>query len=204
MSDNNTSEPYFEAAYENYKGGCSVTYLNNRELSRQMKIGTSVADVWPTDMTFSMNPERPRDVALIDYIYNLEGFLLASPRLATFLRDQALPEVEFLPVAILDHKGRAASKEYAIVNCHRVIDCVDQRSSDFKWDGLQDPSMVVKRMALSADALGENDRLIRPRFVPGVVLYRADLREALNTQKFTGLAFTRKLFGDFTVYRRPR
>jgi hypothetical protein len=204
VSPKSTPQEYFEVAYEPYKGGCSVTHLNDRELAWPLKTGKSVATAWPKDMTFSMNPERSKDVALTDYIPNLEGFLLASPRLTTFLREQALPGVEFLPVTILDHKKRVASKEHTIVNCYHVVDCVDQKSSDFKWDGLENPSMVVKRMALRADALGENDKLIRPKFVPGKVLYRADLREALNAQKFTGLAFTRKLFGDFKVYRQPR
>jgi hypothetical protein len=155
-------------------------------------------------MSFSMNPERPKDVTLTDYIQNQEGVLLAGPRLVSFLRSQALPDVEFLPVSILDHKGRVASTEYAIVHCCRVIDCVDQEKSDFKWNGLEKPSMSVSRMVLKSDTLGENDRLIRPKFVPGKVLYRADLREALHEQRFTGLAFSRALFGDTTVYRGLR
>jgi hypothetical protein len=199
VSDDKTPQ-YFEAAYEHQKGGCSVTHLSNREFAWPLKTGKRLADTWPADMTFSMNPERPKDKALIDYISNLEGLLLASPKLVTFLRGQSLPDLEFLPVTILDHKQRVASKDYAIVNSHRVIDCVDQQASDFQWDGLQDRSMVVKRLALKADALGENDRLIRPKFVPGKVLYRADLREALKAQQFTGLGFSRELFGDFNVY----
>lgn len=204
MSDDTTPSLYFEVASENVKGACSVTYLNNREHSWAMKTGKSVSRTWPADMTFSMNPERPKDVALIDAIYNLEGYLLASARLTTFLRALSLPQVEFLPVAILDHKGRIASKDYTIPHCHRVVDCVDQQNSDFKWDGLQDPSMVVKQLALNPSALGDEDRLIRPQYIPGVTLYRADLREILNAEKFVGLMFSRKLFGDFTVYRRPR
>jgi len=195
---------YFEVAYEAYKGGCSVTHLSNRELAWPLKTGNSVAATWPNDMKFGMNPERPKDVALTDYIPNLEGLLLASPRLTAFLTEQRFPEVEFLPVAILDHKKRVVAKDYTIVNCYHVVDCVDQKTSDFKWDGLENPSMVVKKMALKADALADNDNLICPKFVPGKVLYRADLRDSLNTQNFTGLAFTRKLFGDFKVYRRPR
>jgi hypothetical protein len=196
-----TAPEYFEVVYKTYKGGCFATYLSNRELAWPLKTGKSVAAAWPADMTFSMDPEQPKNVTLIDYIDNLEGFLLASPRLTTFLRDQRLMEVEFLPVIILDHKKRVASKDYTIVNCYHVVDCVDQNGSDFKWDGLENPSMVVERMALIPEALAEDDRLIRPKFVPGKVLFRADLREALKDQQFTGLGFSRELFGDFNVYR---
>jgi hypothetical protein len=143
-------------------------------------------------------------VTLTDYIQNLEGVLLASPRLGAFLREQALPDVEFLPVSILDHKGRVASPDYAIVHCCHVVDCVDQEKSEFEWDGLEKPTMTVTRMVLKAAALGENEKLMRPQYVPGKVLYRADLREALNQQRFSGLAFSRSLFGDTTVYRGLR
>lgn len=200
MSDDSTPQKYFEAAYDAVKGGCSFTYLSNRELAWPLKIGKRLQDVWPEDMTFSMNPERPKDKALTDYIPNLEGLLVASPKLIAFLRGQSLPDLEFLPITILDHKGRVAAKDYAVVSCCRVVDCVDQQASDFRWDGLQEPSMVMKKLAVKADSLGDDDRLIRPKFVPGRVLYRADLREALKAQQFSGLGFSRELFGDFTVY----
>jgi hypothetical protein len=204
VSDNRTPQDYFTVSYEHRQGSCWVKFLNNRQFTWPLKAGDSLADRWPSDMTFSMDPERPKDVTLTDYVQNLEGVLLASPRLATFLRDQGLPDLEFLPVSILDHKGRVASPDYAIVQCCRVIDCVDQDKSAFEWDGLEKPTMTVSRMVLASEALGENDRLIRPKFVPGEVFYRADLREALNQQRFTGLAFSRELFGDMTVYRGLR
>lgn len=95
-----------------------------------------------------------------------------------------------------------ASKDYAIVNCHHVVDCVNQERSTFKWDGLDDPSMVVKRIELRADALGADDRLVRPKFVPGKAFYRADFRNTLLAQRFTGLGFSREVFGDFDVYEQ--
>src|SRR5262245_39086187 len=169
-----------------------------------MKTGQSVAVTWPKDMKFAMNPERPKDVALTDYMPNSEGFVLASPRLATFLRDQKFPDVEFLPVTILDHKKRVASKDYTIFHSYHVVDCVDQKASDFKWDGLENPSMVVKKLVLKQDVLGEGERIVRPKFTTNKVLYRSDLREALDKEKFTGLGFSRELFGDFKVYRPGR
>jgi len=204
MVENGTPADYFTVSYEHRKGSCWVKFLNNRQFTWALNVGNPLADQWPADMTFSMDPERPKDVTLTDYVQNLEGVLVASPRLATFLRDQGLPQLEFLPVSILDHKGRVASAEYAIVHCCRVIDCVDQENSEFEWDGLEKPTMTVSRMVLRSDALDENDRLIRPKFVPGEALYRADLREALNGQRFTGLAFSRELFGDMAVYRGLR
>ena len=160
----------------------------------------AVADEWPADMSFRMNPENPTNVALVDSVSNHESMLLASPRLRDFLRDQALPDLEFLKVAILDHKGRVAADDYSVINCCRVVDCVDQKNSQFEWDGLDNPSMEMERMALDPAALGEDDRMIRPRYVPGLVLYRMDLVEAIRAAKFTGVGFRRTVFGDDEKY----
>lgn len=204
MTEQSAAPIYFETATEAVRGGCSATYLSDRTFVWGLATGIPLAGVWPDDMTVSMNPERPKDVALLDSIDNLEGRLLASPRLAGFLKEQALPDVEYLPVAVLDHKGRVASSDFCIVHCCRVVDCVDQQASDFTWDGLERPSMVVSTMVLDPKALTDDMRLIRPKYVPGKVLFRADLMQALNQQKFTGLGFTREVFGDFKVYRKPR
>src|SRR5439155_15397562 len=102
-----------------------------------------------------MNPLRKKDVALLDSISNHEGVQLMSPKLRDFLRGQDVPETEFLPVAILDHKGRVASKDFSILNCLRVVDCVDQEKSDFRWNGLDPPQMVVSEMVLNPDSLGD-------------------------------------------------
>jgi uncharacterized protein DUF1629 len=194
VSKKDIPQAYFEMGYQHRKGACSLTFLSNQEFTASLMIGSRLAKAWPKDMTFSMNPERPKDVALFDYVHNLEGVLLASPKLVTFFRDQKVPDVEFLPVTILDHKGRVASKEYAILNCCRVIDCVDQKKSEFEWDGLQEPSMVVEKVVLDGRALGEDDRLIRPKFVPGKIFYREDLMQAIDDEGFAGVAFTNDLF----------
>jgi hypothetical protein len=197
-------QKYFEIAYEDVKGACAVEHLSERESVWDLSIGQSQAAAWPKKVSFRMSADHPKDVALIDYISNRESSLLVSPRFRDFFQEQQLPELEFLPVAILDHKGRVASDQYSIVNCLRIVDCVDQQNSAFRWDGLDPPSMVARKVALNPESLGEDDRMIRPKFVPGKILLSEDLVQAINAGNFSGVAFTRKLFGDNQVYRRPR
>ena len=181
-----------------------MSYFSDQRLAWALSVGERLSEVWPADMSVSMRPDRPKDIALTDVIHNLERALVVSPRLSAFLRAQSLPALEPLPVTVLDHKGRVASNDYAVVNCCLVLDCVDQSQSEYEWDGLETPSMVMSRLVLNTEALEGDTRLIRPQFVPGRTLFRADLREMLNREKFTGLAFTRKIFGDRKVYRAPR
>ena len=188
---------YCELAHDRVKGACSVTYISTQDLKWDISCGKSVEAAWPADVSLRMNPERPKDVALVDYVSNLEGLLLASPRLQAFFRTQSIPDLEMLKVTILDHKGRVAADDYAVVHCTRVRDCVDQDKSTFKWDGLDDPSMSMEELVLAQNALGPDDRMIRPRFVPGHTLYRMDLVDALKAQRFTGVGFSREIFGDY-------
>ena len=64
--------------------------------------------------------------------------------------------------------------------------------------------MVVSEMVLNADSIGEADKMIRPKFVPGKTLFREDLMQAIEAQAFSGVAFSRELFGDNQVYSRHR
>jgi hypothetical protein len=191
---------YCQMTYRPVKGACSVTFISNQKFCWAISVGQPVAAEWPEDVVFRMNPESPTNIALVDHISNHEGMLLASPRLRDFLRDQALPDLEFLKVAIIDHKGRVAADDYSVVNCCRVVDCVDQKSSEFKWDGLDNPSMEMERMVLDPATVGADDRMIRPRYVPALVLYRMDLVEAIRDRKFTGVGFRRTVFGDDERY----
>ena len=185
---------YHELVYEHQKGACSTKFLSNREFIWELKTGQSLAAKWPDDVTLQMNPERAKDVALIDYVHNLESLLVASPAIVAFLERQGLPQLEFLPVGILDHKGRVASSEYRIVHCCNVVDCIDQEQSEFEWDGLSTPSMVLERAVLTPAVLDGDGRLIRPKFVPGKVFYRADLVEAMDAEEFDGVTFLQDLF----------
>jgi hypothetical protein len=191
-------------SYAHQNGGASVEYMSDQEHVWDLSIGKKLAKVWPDDVSFKMSPKHPKDVTLLDHISNLENVLLISPKFRDVLRSQGLKELEFLPVKILDHKGRVASKEYSILNCLRVVDCVDQKKSDFSWDELDEPSMDIDKMVLNPNALGEDDRIIRAKYVPAQMFFREDLTQSILGQGFSGVAFSREIFGDSTVYRRPK
>src|SRR5688572_25632522 len=155
--NNRVSQNYFLISPEHVEGGCSVQFMSNQACAWDLSIGKPLADRWPTDLSFSMDPDKPKDIRLLDYISNFEKVVLVSPRLRDWLRAQEVHDLEFLPVAIMDHKGRVASKDYSVVNCIRVVDAVDQQNSKFRWDGLEEPSMVVRRIVLNDASLGEDD-----------------------------------------------
>ena len=124
-----TGSKYYEMSYVHQKGAAAVEYMSNQEHCWDLSIGKKLAKVWPDDMSFKMSKEHPKDVALIDNVSNPENVLLISPKVHDYLQSQGMRDIEFLPVRILDHKGRVASKDYKILNCVRVVDCVDQKKA---------------------------------------------------------------------------
>ena len=60
--------------------------------------------------------------------------------------------------------------------------------------------ILTKGMSNAQAAVGAEDRMIRPRYVPGIILYRMDLVQAINEAKFSGVGFRRSLFGDDEKY----
>lgn len=181
------------------KGAASVADVSAsfRELGWEISVGERVADRWPDDVSFTMDPAYPKDVKLVDSVINEEDVLLASPRFQEFLRAQELPDLEFLKVAILDHKGRVAADDYAIVQCCRVVDCIDQDKSEFEWDELDNPSMEAETLVFDPSKLTDEDRFFRARYVPGLSFMREDLVEAIRAADFVGVAFKREIFGDY-------
>lgn len=190
---------YCEVIEREVNGAASVTHANSsyRALAWEISVGERVADRWPDDVSFKMDPAYPKDVKLVDSIINSEHVVLASPRFQEFFRDQKLPDLEFLKVTILDHKGRVAADDYAIVQCCRVVDCVDQDKSKFRWDGLDIPSMLARKLVFDQSKLSDEDRFFRARYVPALSFMREDLVEAIRAANFAGPAFKREIFGDY-------
>ncbi len=192
---------YCTWAYESVPGAASFRTLSSRELSRDIDKGVSVAGRWPDDMSLRMNAERPKDILLVDSPFNIESVLVASPALRDFLQRQELPDLEFLPLQLLDHKGRVASDEYVVVQCCRVIDCIDQSQSVFEWDGLDEPSMEgVEKAVFDPTKLAADNRMFRPKYVPAEYVVREDLAQKLLNAGFDSVAFSREFFGDYELY----
>ena len=48
--------------------------------------------------------------------------------------ESGVGNVEYLPVQILNHKKKVASKDYFLMNPLSVVDCIDVEASEVEWD----------------------------------------------------------------------
>jgi hypothetical protein len=89
----------------------------------------------PAKVVLTMDEEHKRAVRLVDSVSNhLRGLVLSRP-LMDFLATKNLKDLELIPVAIRNHKGKIASEDYTWVNPlggHDILD-IDRCEPQFMY-----------------------------------------------------------------------
>jgi hypothetical protein len=155
------------------------------ELSR----GISRQEGWSPDMTSKMSKEFPKDIALSDNLRGA-GLVVISKRLREALPETPPAQLEFLPLRIMNHKGKIAADDYAIANPIGLVDCIDLEASNVTYNQIN-PQLIsaCDRIVLRADAVPAELQLFRPRHLPMKVFVRAELADRLQQAGFIGLNF---------------
>ena len=171
-------------------GYATLLAVDNVPDDHELTRGVALARRFPSNATFRMNPKYPRDKKLADAIHSASGVgvPVVSAKLRQAIEAFTPPDVEFLPVTILDHKGGVASDKYFICNPTRVVDCIDQQASRIAWNPI-DPTLIADVVGLVLDParLDPDAGVFRPRFLPTRVLLRGDVAAALRSGGFSGL-----------------
>lgn len=168
----------------------SLEGLENVPKVFELKRGISRANGFPDNATFRLNRRFPKKVQLADCMVNFERVTVASKRVRDLLVSKGAKDVEFLPVTILDHKGRAASSDHAIVNPLKVIDCIDQSRSTLSWNKIdREYISFIEALVLDPSAFSPGDVLFRAKHLVTVVFIRKDVAEELDAQGVTGAQF---------------
>jgi hypothetical protein len=152
--------------------------------------GVSLLNQWPADVVCKMSPKYPKDIQLTD---NLHGgsYAVISQRLKEQIATLAgAGEIEFLPVAILNHKGRVASSEYFVLNPVGSVDCIDIEKSGAVWNAIDQTDIShFERLVLQNDAVPADVGMFRLAHRTRTNLLRRSLAEKLSSDVFTGLHF---------------
>ena len=184
--------------YKPLDGACALKDLRGLEKSFRLNNGTPLAAQFPPDVELHMHPDYPNDILLLDNVLNADMLIVASPRLQECVRALSPPEVEYLPVRIIDHKGRLASGEYVIVHPVHPVDCIDMQQSVFE-SNLIDPDDIESfdRLVLDEPKIPPERSFFRMKGFWGITLVRRDLAAAISAAGVTGLEW-------LTVNEYPR
>jgi hypothetical protein len=140
-----------------------------------------------TEARFSVDPDFPNEIGLVDAFTNTYHFTLISEKLKEFITSHKPKAVEFLPVTLLDHKSRAAGK-YFILHPIDPVNALDIDESGVTWD-LTDNTIIdgIKRIVLKDSALDKTRLLLKLKHFYDYILVRRDLADAISAQGFTGI-----------------
>ena len=167
------------------KGAYAVLRFDDALLKRTE--GT-LSENWPAEAFCVVDTERgTEEPVLLDFLSNRDRRLIVSGRLKLFLEKKALPEVEYLPVRIIDRIGKRLDDAYFVVRLLNGPDSLDLDASGATRSRIL-PSKAdkVQRLVFKSDPA-------RALFSPGnfnkVSLVSWELAQALAEEGFSGFRF---------------
>jgi hypothetical protein len=173
--------------FHDVPNSCVLDELSGVPKMFQIRKGIPRAEEFPPDARFTLDPDYPNDTLLVDAFDNVYRMVVISAALKTFLEGRQLLNVEFLPVTIVDHKGKAKAS-YFIVHPICPVECLDFVASGADWDTVnKDTIDTVERLVLNADKIDPNLQIFKIKFFYDYLMVRRDLADAITAQGFTGI-----------------
>ncbi|ATB50042.1 imm11 family protein [Corallococcus macrosporus] len=172
------------------RGACRLGALLGVERDYELFDGLSRKDGFPRDARFEMSEEFPNDIRTEDFIKNMNGLLVASARARAVLEAQPLKNNEFLPVSVINHKGRVEKGPFFIV--HQVVlqDCIDMEKTVADENPINREVFIsIDRLVLDAQRIDADVSLFRMRRFPHRPLFRDDVMGRVNEAGLTGIQF---------------
>ena len=179
------------------EGECVVGNPSGFEDQFLLLEGVPLLSQWPDNVICKMSPRYPKDIQLTDNLYGGNYAVISKRLKEETLALAGASNVEFLPISVLNHKGRVASKDYYVMNPVGTLDCVDIEKSGVVWNALNKNLISqVKHLVLKNDGIPPEVAVFRLTYMAPTILVRRSLADHLSSRGFTGLCF-RKL-ADFT------
>lgn len=164
-------------------------HIKNFEDSFELLEGVPLTGSFPPDAEYRMNDEYPDRVALVDVLHNLDRQLIVHDRLKAWLDTQGVSRVEYLPINVVNHKGRKSREKYFIVNMLYHADCIDQQQTTFKWNSLDEEQMSdVEDLTIDEERVEPGSQLFRLKHLPGPIIAARSLVDQMLEAGFRGFS----------------
>lgn len=169
---------------------CVLEGLCGVDKRYQLRNGISRYDDFPESASFSMNPDLPHNVLLRDNLRNTSVMKVISKRFKEMLEQYGVQKVEYLPVTIINHKGRVASRDYFILHDIDPVDCLDKKKCGVTMSVVKPENIDEVEMLILDDRKVDLARQIfRPRYFSDVTLVSRELAAAIDSKGFTGISW---------------
>jgi hypothetical protein len=181
---------YLEWLGKNEANSCVLGSPKGIEKSYELNKGIPRAHNFPPDVSFGFDPDHPKNIALTDNLMNTDGLVVVSKNLKEFLGSKNLVNVEYLPVTILNHKNKVASRDYFIVHPIFPQDCLDAAKSGCAYsDVAPDEIMFLEMLAIDESRIDPKVQLFRVKNYYRPILIKDDLANEIAKKGFKGVQF---------------
>ncbi|WPB76674.1 hypothetical protein KYC5002_47760 [Archangium violaceum] len=172
--------------------GNSCALLTPEEVERDWELSEGVprAANFSPDALFRMSDRHKKNTGLTDNLINMRRLIVASARLKDFLQFRALKNVEYLPVSIINHKGKVASSEYFIVHPIHPQECLDLQASTPRYSHINPTDIAtVKKLVVDPTKIDPDVSLFKLKNYGRPTLIRRQLADEILKAGFRGVSF---------------
>lgn len=171
-----------------------TAYIDTAELSKsvsndwQLTEGVPLRGLVRESATLRLAPGRGD--MLCDFVPNLSMALILSEAAVELLRAEGVVGdgvIEYLPITLLDKRGRPAPARYYLVNPLLKVACMDTQTSEFLKSPAGDKVLNVERLVLKQEQIPPEAKLFRLGECTEVVVIRSDLVQRIQGAGLTGL-----------------
>ena len=170
------------------KHSCVLDRLVGVKKKFELIEGIPQTSTFPENAHFTMSADFPNNTVFTDSLINTYMVIVASERLKKFFESRNTKFLEYLPVRIIDHKGKPVNREYFILNPILPVDCLDNEKSNVKWSEIVEGDIrSVQRIILDPTRIDPDRELFRLHRYFDPILVRRDVAEAIDRDKLTGM-----------------
>ncbi|MFT6442710.1 MAG: hypothetical protein ACJASQ_001173 [Crocinitomicaceae bacterium] len=163
--------------------------LLNMEKTLRLLMGVSLVDDMPSNLQFSADPDYPNDQLMLDNFGNNQSVIPISPKLKAFLEDKNIPNLEFIPVDMLDHNGRVIV-QYFLLHSTEVIDAIDKDKTDLEVDDLNNEMYdSVDDLTLLEESVPPHIQIFKVKGLYDVTCISKALAKEIDDNGFTGISW---------------
>ncbi len=149
--------------------------------------GIPLGALYPQPLDFVMASDRGGK-AVFDCIHNTLGYFIVSAELRDVLEQECPTAIEFLPINLINHKGRRDKRDFFIANVLGTVDCVDLDKSDYVEDAMTSGEFLyLDKLVVDEPRIPANRNIFRIASMPSIVLVRDDLASTLRQSGVDGL-----------------
>lgn len=151
--------------------------------------GRAMGDDFPAQAEIPMT-EGHDGLRLASLVGHTQNFIVASRAFQETVREayDATPfrdQIEYLPISIIDHRGRARGDEYFLVNPLGTFDVLDHDRSEVEY--YEGYVIGVDRYVVNAEKVSAAPPLFRLREKPSRYLVQEPLAEDLKQAQLTNI-----------------